>query len=281
MNPIVIYHSHCADGFSAAWAVWRKHPDWEFHGGTHGEPPPYDRVVNREVWMVDFSYKREDMEKLLDVASKVWVLDHHKSAMEANYSLMTRPVRPLQGVFDMDRSGAGIAWDWFHHGLARPALLDRVEDRDLWRFKYPDTRDVQAALFSYPYNFETWDKLMLDTPLEELRASGAAISRKQLKDINELIGAALQAKTIAGYEVPVLNAPYFFGSEAGAIMAKGRPFSATYYDVEGARRFGLRSTDEGVDVSEIAVRFGGGGHRNAAGFSIKHGREAFSWSMVA
>lgn len=281
-QPLVLYHNRCADGFSAAWAIWHRHPEWEFLAVNHSEDPPYDDMFEREVWMVDFCYPREKMEKVLDVTPNVWVLDHHKSAMEANYTLMHRIHRPLRGVFDMTRSGAGITWDWFHPDEPRPALLDRVEDRDLWAFQYEDTKEVQAALFSYEYSFPIWSYLMLNTPLEELRAEGEGIMRKHMKDVRELIEAASQVRHIRGYDVPVLNCPYFFGSEAGNIMAQGVGFSATYYDAAEGRRFGLRSTDAGVDVSKIAASFGGGGHRNAAGFTIKYDAWGeFDWGSVA
>ncbi|WP_277343388.1 DHHA1 domain-containing protein [Pseudomonas viridiflava] len=35
----------------------------------------------------------------------------------------------------------------------------------------------------------------------------------------------------------------------------------------------MRSTDEGLDVSEIAKLYGGGGHRNASGFRVPFGHE--------
>lgn len=281
--PLVIYHDRCADGFSAAWAVRLAKPLYEFYPATHGTPPPLDKVRGRDVYLVDFCYKRPDMERLLEVADRVTVLDHHKSAVEDNHDLMFRGHngKQLHGIFDMDRSGAGITWDWFHPGVPRPDLLDRVEDRDIWRFRYPNTKDVQAALFSYEYTFENWDRLMLETPIEELEAEGKAIMRKHMKDIHELIDAAVQRRTIAGFEVPVLNAPYFFSSEAGHIICEGESFAACYYDAPDGRRFSLRSTDAGQDVSVIAKRFGGGGHRNAAGFTVPYNGGDFHWYQVA
>ena len=65
MNPIVIYHSNCADGFTAAWVIWYKHPDWEFYPGKYQEEPP--DVTGREVYFVDFSYKRP---VILEMAKK-------------------------------------------------------------------------------------------------------------------------------------------------------------------------------------------------------------------
>ena len=56
-------------------------------------------------------------------------------------------------------------------------------------------------------------------------------------------------------------------------MAQGEPFAACYWDTEGARVFSLRSADDGLDVSEIAKQYGGGGHVRAAGFSVPRNHE--------
>ena len=72
---------------------------------------------------------------------------------------------------------------------------------------------------------------------------------------------------IGGYRVPVVNAPYIFASELAGALAEGHPFAATYYFNGKEEVWSLRSRGEsGIDVSEIAQQYGGGGHKNAAGF---------------
>lgn len=137
---------------------------------------------------------------------------------------------------------------------------------------------MQANIFSHPYDFDEWDKLVerANDPTgdgwHDLCMEGVAIERKHFKDINELITNCAYRMVIAGHDVPVLNCPYFFGSDACHIMAKGQPFAAYYWDTPNGRTFGLRSADDGMDVSEVAKKFGGGGHKHAAGFSIKFRR---------
>jgi oligoribonuclease NrnB/cAMP/cGMP phosphodiesterase (DHH superfamily) len=290
-KPILcIYHGNCADGFGAAWAVRHALGDQvEFHPGKYGETPP--DVRDRHVLMVDFSYKRPDVDEMAVTAKSILILDHHKSAAEdlihyvepagdwndhieeAEQAHSNHPHIPyIRAIFDMERSGAGLTWDYFHDET-RPALIDHIEDRDLWRFDLVGTKEIQAAVFSYPYDFKVWDELMR-TAEEELRADGEAISRKHMKDVQELIHSAASTMVIAGHEVPVLNTPYFYSSEAGHIMAKGKPFAACYWDTASGRTFSLRSANDGVDVSEIAKLFGGGGHRNAAGFRLSRDQVA-------
>jgi oligoribonuclease NrnB/cAMP/cGMP phosphodiesterase (DHH superfamily) len=305
MKPLVIYHANCADGFTAAWAV-RQAMDAEFYPGVHGAPPP--DVTDRVVILVDFSYPRTQLVEMAQAARSLLVLDHHKTA-EADLAsgevkvgtvgqvgLTVAQVVRLDNLpdargawdyysanccvgdavvcafFDMDRSGAGIAWDFFHPGAPRPELIDHVEDRDLWRFALPGTREIQAAVFSYPYEFDVWD-LLMETPMETLRAQGVAIERKHHKDVAELVKVAKRQMVIGHYEVPVASLPYTLASDAGHLMAKGKPFAACYYDKDGGRVFSLRSTDQGVDVSEVAKLYGGGGHARAAGFTVPRDHE--------
>lgn len=274
MKPLVIYHGNCADGFSAAWCFWRKFKDdVEYHAGVYQQDPP--DVTDRDVYLVDFSYKRPVVEDMLTKAKSVTLIDHHKSAIEDLRPLFaqdswTGEPKQLAHFTDLDRSGSTLAWDYLFPGEDRPLLLGHVEDRDLWRFKLPGTREIQAFVFSHDYTFEMWDTLMSADQVELLKmtAAGAAIERKHHKDITELVGVCKRRMVIAGHDVPVASLPYTMGSDAGHLMAKGEKFSACYWDTADGRVFGLRSEEGGFDVSEIAKQYGGGGHVRAAGFKV-------------
>ncbi|NLG06043.1 MAG: phosphohydrolase [Clostridia bacterium] len=292
MSVLCIYHGNCADGFGAAWAVYHRFRSSEnlpveFVPGVYGNPPP--DVTGRHVLMVDFSYKRPVLLEMAGKARSIVILDHHKTAVEdlagfrepapfaqwqdPDHMLVEGDAEPIAALFDMDRSGAGITWDFFFPHEKRPRLIDHIEDRDLWRFNLDGTREIQAAVFSYPYDFETWDRLMLDTDLDALRAEGRAIERKHFKDIDELLRVTTRRMVIGGFNVPVANLPYTLTSDAGHKLANGEPFGVCYWDTPEGRVFSLRSTDAGEDVSAIAKTYGGGGHRNASGFRMPAGWE--------
>lgn len=265
MKTLCIYHGNCADGFAAAWVVRRALGNQvDFHAGVYQDLPP--RVEGRHVLLVDFSYKRAVLEALRHQAERVTILDHHKTA-EADL----RDLDGVETVFDMNRSGARIAWDYFFPHVAPPQLLLHIEDRDLWRFALPKTREIQANVFSYPYDFVVWDELMA-RPVEELAIEGAAIERKHFKDIAELVEVCRREMTIGGIVVPVASLPYTLTSDAGHLMATQHPskIGVCYWDTSAGRVFSLRSTDDGPDVSEIAKQYGGGGHAHASGFRVPH-----------
>lgn len=281
-RPLVIYHGNCADGFSAAWCFWRKYGDGaDFVAGVYQQDPP--DVSGRDVYLVDFSYKEPVVRRMLDQARSVTLIDHHKTAIDD-----LRPLKELVsansgirggdnfGWFcDLNRSGATLAWDFLFPEEPRPLLLGHIEDRDLWRFKLPGTREIQANVFSYEYTFERWDRLMSadQAELMQMTVAGAAIERKHHKDIEELLGVCKRRMVIGGHDVPVASLPYTLVSDAGHKMAKGEKFAACYWDTADSRVFGLRSADDGMDVSEIAKQYGGGGHAKAAGFKVARDHE--------
>ena len=263
-RPLVIYHGNCADGFGAAWCFWHKYgSNADYYPGVYSKAPP--DVSGRDVYLVDFSYKRDVMKVIIEEANKVVLIDHHKSAIEDLEGLPG-----LERFCDTNHSGAILAWNYLFPNTPRPLLLGHIEDRDLWKFKLKNTREISAALFSHPYSFELWDNLMFGGQKEllNLTIAGAAIERKHHKDIDELLDVCKRLMVIGGYTVPVASLPYTLSSDAAMKMAIGEGFAACYWDTRDNRTFSLRSQPDGIDVSKIAAEYGGGGHKNAAGFSV-------------
>lgn len=261
-KPFVIYHGNCADGFTAAWVASKALDNPELYPGVYMTTPP--DVTDRDVYMVDFSYKRPVLEKMRDVAKSITILDHHATAAEDLYDLPG-----VITIFDMNRSGAKIAWDFWFPNDSAPKPLLHVEDRDLWRFALPGTREIQANIFSYPYELEVWETLMNTDP-NTLIEEGRAIERKHHKDIAELLSVVTRRMIIGGYNVPIANLPYTYTSDAGHMLSKDEPFAGCYWDTPEGRVFSLRSADDGIDVGKIAVLYGGGGHPHASGFTINY-----------
>jgi len=294
VNMLCIFHGKCPDGFTAAWAVHKAFGDSvDYVAGIHQDSPP--DVTGRDVIIVDFSYKRAVLQEIAAKAATVLILDHHKTAQEdlagipppldgrynpsaiLDWQRDCGSPNALHALFDMDRSGAQIAWDYFHPGRLRPNLVNYVGDSDLWHFKLPLSRAINAVVSSYAYTFENWDHLERitsdDMGLQNVARLGGAIERKHLKDVAELVEATKRRMTIGGHDVPVANVPYTLASDAGHLMAHREPFAACYWDTRDGRVFSLRSTDNGLDVSAIAKQYGGGGHLRASGFRMPIGWE--------
>lgn len=250
---IVLYHAECSDGFGAAWALWKKFPNANFLPVKHGHPPPPD-LKDRRVVIVDFSYARPILEAMASDTKELLVLDHHITAERALDGFSN-------AYFDQTKSGAVLSWEWTH-GTAAPWLLQYVQDKDLWAWALPRSREINAALASYPFDFNVWDNFTQST----LEQEGRAILRYE----HELVGKlAAQASMVEfqGIVVPAVQSS-ILTSQIGERLSPHHPFCLIWHDRDGRRYFSMRSRSDGMDVGRIACSFGGGGHTHAAGFSV-------------
>lgn len=255
----VIYHGQCDDGFGAAWSAWKLLGDRaEYLPANHGEPPP-PLPPDCVLAMVDFSYPRPLIDQLLKQVKGMVILDHHVTAQHELSGLEA-------AVFDMDRSGAHLAWNYFHPGKPLPELLAYIEDKDLWRFRLPQSKEVTAALRSYPMEFQLWDSLNVD----ELKCEGVALLRHE-EQVVKAHCRRMRWEVLGGHRVPVVNATDYRSEIANRLcqMHPQAAFAGAYYDTaDGFRSWSLRSIGD-FSVADVARRFGGGGHKNAAGFIEK------------
>jgi oligoribonuclease NrnB/cAMP/cGMP phosphodiesterase (DHH superfamily) len=197
-------------------------------------------------------------------ARSVTVIDHHFTA-ERDLAGLEREHDNLRVVFDMNRSGAVLAWEHFHH-VPPPKLLLHIQDRDLWRYELAGTNDIYAALVARPFDFQGWTELVADEELPAfLAAEGRVINRYRRRVIEMHLNKAVMG-SIDGYQVPIVNCYEDIASDLLAELAEGQPFAASYNDQGTLRKWSLRSSASGSDVAAIAERFGGGGHQHAAGF---------------
>lgn len=262
MGALVLYHAFCADGFGAAWAAWKRLGEGaRYLPVQHGAPPP-SMPEGSDVYILDFAYPRAEIEELRKRVSSLRVIDHHRTAEEE--------LRGLDyAIFDNRKSAAVLSWEFFHPGEPVPEILRYVMDRDLWLHQLPRSREVFAGLSSYPMDFEVWSSL----DVAKLAEEGAILLRYQ-KELVALVCASARMENLAGYRVPVVNAP-LLGSEVGEELLKRHPeapFVAIYFDRgDGKRQWSLRSR-ENFDVSKVATLFQNGGHRQAAGFESDIGQ---------
>ncbi len=256
---VVLYHAECTDGFGAAWAVWKRFPDAKFLPVKHGDPPPND-LIDRHLLMVDFSYSRDVIEAMQGKAASLFILDHHVTAQAA--------LADLPYVhFDMEKSGAVLAWEWVH-GQPVPWMMQYIQDKDLWQWRLPDSREINAALSSYPFEFSVWDKLSQDV----LEVEGRGILRHENVLIDKMVAEAVMVE-FEGATVPAVYSPVLT-SQVGERLSKDNPFGIIWHQRDGRRYVSMRSRAGGVSVADIAARYGGGGHTHAAGFSFALGADA-------
>lgn len=273
-NPktYVVYHENCADGFGAAWAAHRHLGDKNtiYMGVEHGNPMPEELVTgnkDNEVFIFDFSFEREEVERVMSAHKNAEISDHHISARDK-----------LKGIsrchFDMERSGAMLAWNRFfpeERDEAAPALIRYVQDCDLWKWELPGSREVSSVIASVDKTFAEWDALNeeMERDLPAVMAKGVGILRSNDTLVRNLCEKNAYMGYIAGMRVPIVNSALFQSEIGERLLAlyPDAPFAAIWYENGCDRIYSLRSRP-GVDVSAIARDMGGGGHKQAAGFNV-------------
>ena len=262
-NPVIIYHGDCPDGFGAAWAAWKKFgAAAQYIPVQHRTVPPAE-IEGRDVFTLDYCYPWPVVEKeLLPKVKTLTVVDHHRSSVEA--------VSHLPGsVLDHEHSGAVLSWKQFHPGVPTPKLLEYVEDTDLWKFSLPHSKEISHVLNLKEFGFEDWSSMAAEIEDPErfktLVEHGSILAAKVEKSVDKVVKTAEEV-VFEGYPCLMANAP-FYVSEIGAALVKKLPPIGIIWSRRGNRVVVSLRGDGSVDLNELASRYGGGGHHNAAAFS--------------
>ena len=298
MKPLVIYHASCADGFGAAFAAWLKlGDDAEYVPMQYGketdqfftlEDGTFDsdlNILNREIFILDFSFPRWVMDGLFSVAKRVVWLDHHKSAFEmwcedGERSLCEQSNGRDEVILDNNKSGAILTWEYFHPGEEIPQFIRHIDDYDRWQFKLKGTKEINKALWSFtPWTFPLWQEIIDDDQYGSMWSQGSAILRAHEQHVAKTVKEATMHCKLSTYtadsygaifEGLAANCPPHLTSDVGHELANqsgtfGLCWTLSQTDL--VAKCSLRSNGD-YDVSAIAKAFGGGGHRNAAGFEV-------------
>jgi len=266
----VIYHAECTDGFGAAYSAWKQLGNRaEYYACKHGTPPP--DVKEKNVVILDFSFDNATTKKMIEDSNELLVIDHHKSAMVELHDISNTR-------FDMTKSGAMLSWEFFHPGKDPPKFIKYIQDRDLWNWELEYSKEFSAAFDMVPFEFEEFEKFEDDSVFDDACKRGSfilAYSKTVVKKVCE----QAQKRKFEEMDVLVVNSSHWM-SEIGARLAPDCDFAMIWYwDHEQKHtKVSLRGFHETVDVSEISKKFGGGGHKKAAGFQLpknKHVEDLF------
>jgi oligoribonuclease NrnB/cAMP/cGMP phosphodiesterase (DHH superfamily) len=261
---VVLYHANCSDGFGAAWAAWKKFGTRADYIGIDPRTLPDKTLKNKEIYILDSAYPAQTLAKLKKRNKKVIVIDHHLSNKDdVKFA--------SEYLFNLNHSGAVLAWQYFHPRKSLPRLLRHVEDFDLWRFRLSHTREFSAIINDFGFDFKIWNKLARDLENPKKRNALAQKGKLLLDYENKLIERIVKNAEVVnfmGYKTLAVNSP-IFESEIGHYLYKKLPPTAIVWRVKNGKiTVSLRSNGK-VDVSKIAAKFGGGGHKAAAGFALK------------
>ena len=262
----MLYHADCADGFGAAYAAWKKFGSKALYipvPPDNGYLPKEARGAN--VHTLDYSFPASRVSQVLRRVASLTVIDHHISNQHAA-ALATH------SFFALDHSGAVLAWRYFHPKEPLPKLLRYIEDCDLWKFKLKHARGLSQVIRTRDFNFAVWSKLARDFEnpkrLKRFVEDGKLLLAQTERTVRKLVENAEDVR-FEGHRCRMVNSPVLTSEIGATLVAKGSPIGIIWSRRKDKIIVSLRSKPEGVDVSKVAEKYGGGGHKSAAGFSWK------------
>lgn len=282
MNPLVLFHHPCNDGF-AARVVAEKFlgPNAEYIGVNYDTKACPAGVKDREVYVLDFSFPAEEMIRIVDESSKLVWLDHHHTSLPILDSLVeARPTAGLKHHLFVDaentRSGARLTWEFFSRGAGDnvPMLIRHVDDRDRWKFRLGGTKSFHRYLGTLPMEVGSWMPLLDREPPSIAYAIGNGIEQYMQEEVKLLLRKAVpcsieardkqgEIRKVKGLAV---NCPVNQSEIGNQLAQVSGTYGLVYFIGSASKVFcSLRSVGD-FDVSALAQAYGGGGHKNAAGF---------------
>jgi oligoribonuclease NrnB/cAMP/cGMP phosphodiesterase (DHH superfamily) len=271
----ILYHGGCPDGFGAAYAAWKKFGDSaDYIPVRYNEPIP-KHIEGMTVYMIDFCYPKETMDQLSALAQSVTVLDHHEGVREVVESMPSH-------VYDAERSGASIAWNYFHPDTALPTFLKYVQDADLFKMLPDDARAIISYTYAQPWHFDTWDAFVrnVDDPAERAKmVERGSVYQEYFKLLSHQLANSAELVLFEGYECYLAAAEKMFVTDVGDQLRTKRPPLALIARVGATGlRVSIRS-DDSVNAAVLAQKYGGNGHPKSAAFSLPWGAP-IPWTPV-
>lgn len=269
-NSIICFHHNDADGRCAGAIVHRKYPDCMFVEMNYDRPVPFGMIEKGEiVYIVDFSFKPDDMNELFKITNDVVWIDHHKTILDHPYNDQAK----VAGIRDIKHSGAYLTWEYVYPKYNIPTAVRLISDYDTWTLAMSESTKFRFGLDLHPHQPDDliWNDLLgsgstyVDTVCGICR-EGETVLRFIDKFGQDYIKSYGFETDFEGFKC-IAQGVYNFGSTFyGDLIDK--------YDICIAFEFngdnwivGLYSVK--TDVSVIAKKHGGGGHKGAAGFVCK------------
>lgn len=267
----IIYHKDCMDGVSSA-AIANEALRSE---GTTPTLIPLQYSKEDELFQltttkqdtcffVDFSIKRDKMIQLAELVKQVIVIDHHKTAEEELVDLPDN----VEVNFNMSESGATLTWLYFYDEPI-PQIFEYIKDRDLWNWKLPDSREISEALafLVKPNDINSFrDNAFIGHPA--LKEIGTTLLKKKNQQVQSKL-SKVRDLTLCDIQFKIINVTENISELGNEICIEYNKPALMYFITQDMKVIcSLRSINELSDISKVAVTFGGGGHRNASGFTV-------------
>ena len=292
MKFTIFAHSHCTDGLVAAsimkYSLQMQHNvEQEVIFVSYGkEQEAIDKAnldSNTTVYCVDFAFNRELTLELCKLAKLVYVLDHHKTANENLHDLKTH--YNFNFIYDVNKSGASIVRDYCKQHLdlySHIKVVAMVEDRDLWLFKLPMTKEFAEYIFAYmqPNDIDKMTEILFKYKFAQIKTL-CQMGETIMNYKDNIIEKKLKSYVPVYFHVDntkllIINETQpDLVSQLGNELCKKYNIPVCLYNISGSESsnelsvaLSFRSMDHLEPVDVVARLFSGGGHRNSSGCEV-------------
>lgn len=268
----IVYHDNDPDGWMSAAIIKKEYPNIELIGCIRDRDPEFVSGYD-EVYIVDYSFTKEQMDFLKNNNKKLIWIDHHKAIIEKYEGL-------YEGLQREDKAGAGLTWEYMHPDEEMPLAVYHINNKDLWNHEHEDTQYIGLFVKTFKPGTEVKEFIkFIDWNEEQIKkaaTTGRIINRFLDHEIEQTVDVGMK-QDFLGHKAYVMygeasrsqiahRALDKFPDVEIAVVSRGAGF-----DKDGNKlfKYSMRSKRGGVNVAEIAIRYGGGGHPYAAGFISK------------
>lgn len=275
-SAVVFYHGNCPDGFTAALVAYTVLREKAQYVACFYEKENWSQidVENKDVYILDFHFNEDVLKEFENKTKSLVLLDHHMTAKNKLKDFCLHCKKSSFLKFDLEKSGASLAWEYFYPGKKTPFLIELIQDRDLYTWKIKNARDFCSALELINYEFEKWEPLLYLNTEEQwdyFLQQGKTINEYRQRLILDSLGSAVEIE-IFGFKGVMLNLnSALLKSNTGEILLNKFPnslFSMTYHlTTDNKVACSLRT--KGFDARQnIAEKLKGGGHPQACGLEL-------------
>lgn len=271
---IVFYHVKDNDGLGSAWSAWNKFKDKADYFGIDYHIDYNFDYYNKTIYFLDVCPNTEIIKSLKLNHNHLILIDHHLSS-KSKLSLFD------DYKFSLKHSAAVLSWQYFFPKKKVPKMLIYIEDIDIWKLKIPHSREINNALEFYGSDFRRWNKIAKALEQSKKRKEylkiGKIIAQYQDKLIQKIIAKAKLVE-FEGKRILVVNSPILVSEIGNALVQKRPPLAIVWSETNQKLWFSLRSNGL-CDVSKIAEKYGGGGQKGAAAFSLDN-TDSLPWKSL-
>jgi len=270
MKIFCYFHNDDLDGWASSAIVSKKHKndEIEFYGYNYEDEIKLVKGYDI-VYMVDCSTTSENMKFLMDNNKKFVWTDHHAKKI---WQVIEEIDGDIPGLRDKDNKHAAcvLTWKYLYPKKPVPTILKYIEDVDLWKWEMKYTDEITTSLdldckkdrkmLKNFFDEEIWNSVM-----GIIMENGRKYVNMRTKQIKEIMKNTVIVSW-NGYRTAVINTPIHKSHTGDAILKENINVNIVLiwsYNKDKVN-CSLRSSD--VDVSKIADKYGGGGHRLASGF---------------